>query len=209
MLMDSVFEKLSKNETLTDLERSEYLQFMSRVQTSVMRNEAQTDDLGNTRLTTPSIQTPRWINSPLHCISANMQVDYTVTDNAVDQFITFDNTVARGEVFSLHTDNQKILVLTPGDYFVGMIGRMIWTANATGYRVLELLAYDENDVLLGTVSLAVSGGETTSGQPNYKSFGIMFTPDFFSGLKYFKLRAFQNSGGNLDLLTVNFGVFVC
>lgn len=209
MLMDSIFEKLSKNQTLSDLERSEYLSFMTRLQSVVQTSENQTESSGAAKLKDPVIENPRWRSSPLHPISVNMQVDVEVANNG-NPFITFDNVSIISEVFGIAEDFQKVLVLTPGQYMVKMGGRNVWEANANGYRNMELVAYDENDVVIGAVALQSDPGQSVSGGvDNYFPWTLTFDQNFFTGIKYFKFRVFQDSGSAIDLKTVNIGIHIC
>lgn len=206
MLMDSIFEKLSKNETLTDLERSEYLSFMKRLQTTVITTEKQTQQGGAAELAFPVINSPIWGSPPLHPLVASMQTDMTVTSGAADEYITFDEFFDRSSVFSIDSTNQKILISSLNT-FLAFGGVVQWEGNATGFRALYVEGFTSTDVSLGQGIMHSFQG--FAGVENWMPFYFLFDPLNFATLSYFKVRAYQNSGGDLLLKSVNLGINVC
>lgn len=146
------------------------------------------------------------VDHPLNHLVFNMQADLSVSD-VTNTYITFDQKYGYSLEFTIDlvNDPQKIYVKYPGRdfYFSGLAQ---WAANATGYRAVFLEGFTTGGVSLGSVPLYTAPGHSLT--DNWSPFFFLINSENISALEYFKLFAFQSSGGSLTLKSLLCGVHV-
>ncbi len=108
------------------------------------------------------------------------------------KLLTFDSERYDNDtIHSTSTNTGRLTAQTEGYYII--IGNARWAANATGQRFLDIK-------LNGTTFIGIQSLDTTTG--GFPAVTVTTTIYFLSVGDYVELHAFQNSGGNLDV--VNF-----
>lgn len=105
--------------------------------------------------------------------------------------ITFDS--ERRDAKAMHstvTNNTRITVPIPGWYYIW--GNAVFDANATGSRVLQIRVG-------GSTAIAAVREIAPSASANSKM--AISTVYYLNADDYVELYAYQNSGGNLDIIT--------
>lgn len=109
------------------------------------------------------------------------------------KLLTFDSERYDNDtIHSTSTNTGRLTTQTEGYYTI--VGNARWAANATGQRFLDIK-------LNGTTFIGIQSLDTTTG--GFPAVTVTTTIYFLSVGDYVELHAFQNSGGNLDV--VNFG----
>ena len=121
--------------------------------------------------------------------------------NATDTIETFDQTLLDTDsMFSLSVAN-RLTIQTPGIYMAA--AQVPYTANGTGYRVLDILALGTHPVnnVIGTNSdSGIAGG------PNLMQ--AVSAPFPFDAGDEVYMNLYQNSGGSLATLTTYGGTWL-
>ena len=107
--------------------------------------------------------------------------------NVTETPIAWGRVLKQGEI---KINTARILLPTQNTLY-GIMGRVSFRANSTGYRSVTLQFYDESDVNLW--------GETLAGLPAMtESLTVPFATGVWApAASYFKVNVIQNSGGDL------------
>jgi hypothetical protein len=193
MIQKEIWKKLAKGEKLSPQEEFQFVEFADRLQlleTLVNGMIAPVDH--SLSLKNPRIAHPNWETSPLHSMEMVLTTNTTVS-HATPKYITFDSVNNKGSAFD-SSDLQKIEKAFSG-YSTHFDGVAVFDNNATGYRALYLELFSINGVSLGASPFFLLPGHNL--EDNW--FPFTFTHNN-QGVHYFKVYAYQTSGGDLSLL---------
>ena len=154
----------------------------------------------------PTIFTPTIFDGALSSIKFQRSTD-TPIPTGVDTPVSFEpeNTVGKSNIFILDdADPTRIKVLYAGQPF-GVIGSVIWDNDATGYRLVKIFGYTEDDQLIGGEPLQSSKG--FSELDNVCPFCAIYEVGQFSNLAYIKMTVAHSKGSDLDMFNFNMAIF--
>lgn len=202
MLLKPVFEKIANSEPLTVQEQAEFVQFGQNLQMlESVYSKLLVSGTPNVQLESPVVSNPRWFTAPLHPMELRLTTNTSVP-NATPTYITFDSVIQKGHAFD-SSDLSKIEKVANG-YSTHIDGVIVFAANATGYRALYLELFDINGVSLGASPFFLLPGHNLA--DNW--FPFTFTHNAQDTAHYFKVYAYQTSGGNLDVTDIYMTVSV-
>ena len=205
MELSDVWLKMAKNESLTPQE----LDFLRIQGKNTQQSNAQiagwTNPDGTANLQSPHISSPFFVTNALSTIKLTRSTDTAIT-TGTDTNVSFEKQEGFESAFIFNlADATKVTLIYPGQAFcvLGIVG---WEANATGYRNLKLVGYDQNDNNLGSVVLNSQQG--FSGADNVFPFCYAVPQNALPTMAYFKLTVGHTRGSNLNLLFLDLAVFV-
>jgi hypothetical protein len=123
--------------------------------------------------------------------------DANFTHNSTGNYLAITFNSERSDSYAMHdtsTNPSRITVPIAGWYYVG--GHLRFTANATGIRQIAIR-------FGGSTYIAIHSDNNPDG--TYTSVLSVSTVYYLTASDYVELVAFQNSGGNLDIVaTANY-----
>lgn len=201
--MKSLWLKIARGEKLTDLEVEEFANIGDKLESASSVVSAWSNLNLNPVLKNPQISNPIWKTSPLRTLYVERHTDVAIA-NGVDTAVTFETTFGDNQFFSLlESDLSKVMVKVTNMPF-NVNGIFAFAANATGYRNAKLAAYDKDDVLIGSATIA--SFPAWSAADNVIPFSYPVTAAQQYAVSYFKMTVGQTSGGSLNLKYFDMGV---
>lgn len=202
-MLENIIKKISHNDFLTS-EESSYLQ---NIELTVQKTSGWVGTDGNPKLNNPVIMYPDFRTSPLHVFMALRTVVDDIPDSTWSD-VGFSNSFGDRSVFDFlegTTSGTAIKIEKGVEYFTidGVIG--FQDGGGVGYRALFVRLYDEfgnglPDYELGNFLPTGAGIDYFNFCLTVRILGTNTVPN------YFKIQAYQNSGGALDITYCNLTV---
>ena len=205
MELADIWEKIAKRIELTPQE----MDFLKGAGRETQKRNAQIAGWTNAD-GTANLQSPR-ISSPIFATNALSTFKLTRTTNTAittgtDTAVAFERQEGFETAFIFDlADATKIFLAYPGQAFcvMGIVG---WEANATGYRNLKLVGFDQNDTNLGSAVLNSHAG--FAGADNVFPFCYAISQSALPTMAYFKFTVGHTKGADLNLLFLDLAMFV-
>ena len=210
MQLSAILLKIADNKPLTPQERESLRLMAEETQQRNAQLGGMTAPDGNLHLKTPYAEDMNFGVIPLGSVAYNglglgQQSIPNDTQTIIGNSLASQTNISTNKFFRISDDSKK-LYIEKVTYRIILYGDMTWNNNATGYRALRKYAYraDGTEIsydVLARAQAVTTGATTYSWICSQRIYGVMQPGDYIS------FKAYQNSGGALDLNEFSFGAF--